>query len=126
MKELIPKFIEIERDISSKLGPFNLFALFLREDSPDKWDLVIASPWVSKDKQSALKCVAEYVKGALDTNELLMLSRIVILDDKNKALDVINKSIATKHGAIEIRDSNFFGLQIKHAYLITSIRSNEN
>jgi hypothetical protein len=126
VKELVQKFIEIEHNISGKYGTFNLFALFLREDSPDKWDLVIASPWISKDKQSALKCVAEYVRGALDTNELLMLSRIVILDDKNKALDAINKAISTTHGAIEIRDSDIFGLRIKHAYLITSLKNNEN
>jgi hypothetical protein len=46
VKELVQKFIEIEHNISGKYGTFNLFALFLREDSPDKWDLVIASPWM--------------------------------------------------------------------------------
>jgi hypothetical protein len=37
-------------------------------------------------------------------------------------LDALHKAMQTEHGMTEIQDSNFFGLQIKHAYLITSKR----
>jgi hypothetical protein len=46
MKEFIDKYIELERSISYEKGDFSLFALFLREDAADIWDLVVAAPWI--------------------------------------------------------------------------------
>ena len=48
-----------------------------------------------------------------------MLSRIVIIESTNPALEALQQAIHVEHGTAEIRDSNFFGLQIKHAYLVT-------
>jgi hypothetical protein len=53
---------------------------------------------------------------------VLKLSRIVIIDSANPALGALQQAIHVEHGTAEIRDSNFFGLQIKHAFLITSKR----
>ena len=36
--ELTEKFAELESHIAEEKGPFALFALFLREDVPDRWD----------------------------------------------------------------------------------------
>lgn len=33
MKEIIEKFVTIEKELSDEKGDFNLFALFLREDA---------------------------------------------------------------------------------------------
>ena len=49
-----------------------------------------------------------------------MLSRIIILGKDDAALSVLHRTIHVEHGLAEISDSNFFGLAIKHAYLITS------
>ena len=120
MKEVINKLIQIEKKISSEKGQFLLFALFLREDAPDLWDLMVAASWVEKDKSESLKHISDHLKKTLDTKELIKLSRIVLIDTDNPALDALHKAIHIEHGDAEIKDSNFFGLQIKHAYVITA------
>ncbi len=122
MNELVQKLMKLEKSISSKKGRFLLFALFLSEEAQDKWDLLAAAPWISKDKGGSLKYLADKVQRALDSKEIVRLSRIVIIDEDNIALDAIHRAVNIEHGKAEIRDSVFFGLDIKHAYLITSQR----
>ncbi len=120
MKDIATKLIGIEKKMSEKKGAFNLFALFMREDAENKWDLLVSSKWISKNKPESLKYIASNVQKALTQKELVKISRIVIIDDDNSALDAIHQAIATEHNITEIRDSIFFGLSIQHAYIITS------
>ena len=57
----IEKFRRAMQDISATRGEFILFGLFLREEAPDKWDLVISAPWLETDK---LKALREFVEKA--------------------------------------------------------------
>lgn len=120
MKDLVGRFIELERSISQEKGGFNLFALFLREDAQDKWDVVVAAPWIEGDKKKALPYLANKLQKAFSPSELLQFSRIVIIDRDNPALLAISQALQVEHTSAEVKDSNFFGLQIKHAYIITS------
>lgn len=126
MKELVQKLLELEKNISAEKGDFLLFALFLREDSPDRWDLLVSAPWISKDKPEALRYLAKKVKELLKTKELIKLSKIVLIDEDNPALDAIYRDVNTKHRLAEIRDSVFFGLPIEYAYFITAQRENSS
>ncbi len=120
MKDLVGRFIDLERNISQEKGAFNLFALFLREDAQDKWDIVLAATWAEEDKKNALPYLANKLQKEFTPNELLQLSRIVIVEKGNPALPAINQAMKIEHGSVEVTDSDFFGLQIKHAYIITS------
>jgi hypothetical protein len=120
MKTIVEKLVRIEREISDEKGPFALFAFFLREDAPDLWDLIVSAPWISKDKAASLKYIARRVQEILRAEELIKLSRIVIVDQDNPALEAINRAIHIQHGSTEILNGNFFGLQIKQGYIITS------
>lgn len=126
MKEFVDHLVNIERALAEKKGPFNLFALFLREDAPDKWDLLVAASWLVRNKPDSLKYVAQKLQKALSKNDLLKLSRIVIIDHGNPALDAFQRAFQIEHGSTEIQDSSVFGLKIKHAYLITSRRTDPN
>jgi hypothetical protein len=120
MKELVKKLVKVETAISKEKGELNLFALFLREDAPNKWDLLIASPWAERNKSEALRVLSGRLQKALTKKDLMKLSRIVIIDQSNPALSAIQRAIHVEHSDAEIKDSNFFGLQIRHAYVITS------
>ena len=122
MKNVAEKFASLERDIATEKGDFTLFALFLREDSLDKWDLLVSAPWLETNKKKSLEYLAKEIYSRLDSHELLSLSRIVLLEKDNPGLEAIYRSIRVKHGMFEVKDSVFFGLQIKHAYIITSER----
>jgi hypothetical protein len=126
MKEIVDKLKEQEVIMAEEKGPFELFALFLREDAPGKWDLVIAAEWIDKNKEASFKYVAGIVQKTLSKEEMMKLSRIVLIDEKNPALEALHKAMRVEHSIAEIQDSNFFGLQIKHAYLITSRKRNNS
>lgn len=123
MKEVIEKFREIEASLSEEKGEFNLFALFLREESANKWDLLVSADWIEGKKSISLQVIAKKIQEHLDKKELKNLSRIVLIEDDNPALEVFHKAISVEHGSAEIQESNFFGLQIKHAFIITSRRN---
>jgi len=120
MKETVEKLAAKEREMAEERGAFSLFALFLREDAADQWDLVVSAPWISADKLAALKYIAGKVQQALRPDDFLKVARIVVIDEDNPALEALHRTIRVEHGTAEIRDSEFFGLPIKHAYLITS------
>jgi len=122
MKKFIEKIAALEQSISAEKGDFVLFALFLREDAQDKWDLVVSAPWIEVNNKVALSYLANELKSHLLVQEMLTLSRIVMVDNDDPSLEAIHKAISVEHGMFEIKDSNFFGLQIKHAYIITSKR----
>lgn len=122
MKSAAKKLQALEAKIAKEKGRFLLFALFLREDAPNVWDLVLSAPWVEKDKAASIRYVADTLKSVLSRKELTHLSRIVIIDTNNPALTKMQSGMEVEHGLIDIQQSNFFGLQIKHAYIITSRR----
>jgi hypothetical protein len=122
MKKYIDEFIAIEREISEEKGSFELFALFLREDTIGKWDLLVAAPWLFKNKAKGLDYIVKKIQKKFKENEdpLIMLSRIVIIEKNNPALEDFLNTFNVEHNRSEVVDSNLFGLQIKHGYVITA------
>jgi len=120
MKKLLEKISAIEKETSLEKGDYNLFALFLREESFNKWDILVSANWIDKNKEEALKYLAQKIQKEFTGEELAQISRIVIIEKENSDLPALQQAINTEHGTAEIKDSNFFGLQIKHAFLITS------
>jgi hypothetical protein len=125
MNDLVGKLILLERLMASEQGDFSLFALFLREDAPDKWDLVVSAPWIEVDKRRALDFIARQLRSHLEPEELLSLSKVVLIDHDDPALGAIHNAVRVLHGTMEIRNSAFFGLSIRHAYIITSQKPSE-
>ena len=124
MNTIIEKLHDLERKISEDKGQFSLFALFLREDAQDKWDLLAAAPWIEHNKKDSLNYLVNRLRTTLTPDELLSLSRIVFVDDGTPSLDALHKAISIEHGTAEVENSNFLGLEIKHAYIFTSKRQN--
>lgn len=115
----VDKFIELEKAIASKKGDFALFALFAREDLPDRWDLVFSATW-PKSPNEAIEYIVSEIKNHIGSQELTNLSRVVFVPPTDPPVQAINRAFHVEHGSAEVKDSNFFGLAIKHAYIITS------
>lgn len=120
--ELTEKFAELESHISEEKGAFALFALFMREDAPDRWDLIVSAPWAGGDKQRVVDYLIGQIKSRLGEQGLPSLARIVVIDPQDAAVQALNRAVQIEHGSVEVRDSSFFGLPVKHAYIITSRR----
>ena len=99
-----------------------LFALFMREDVPDRWDLIVAAPWVGSEKSGAVDYFVDQIKSQLGLQDLTRLARIVVVDPEDAAVQALNRTIQIEHGGVEVRDIHFSGLPIKHAFIITSQR----
>jgi hypothetical protein len=95
--ELTDKFADLEARVAEEKGAFVLFALFMREEVPDRWDLIVSAPWIGDDKRGAV----DYLIGQI-------------------------KSRLGEQGCPASRKSSssitFFGLPVKQAYIITSKR----
>lgn len=122
MKQLVEKLVAMEREISEERGTFDLFALFLREDALDKWDLVASAPWLEEDKRESLGYLSDRLRSHLTDEELLSFSRIVLVHQGNPFLEAVQRAVSCEHKDVEVKDSNFFGLEISRAYIITSKR----
>jgi hypothetical protein len=123
MKDVATKLLPVEKHISEQRGPFRLFALFQREDALDFWDLLVSAAWIADNKEASIRLIVAEATKVLTQDELIKLSRVVVIEANNPALDAINKAIHVKGGIAEVSNSNFFGLQIRHAYIITSTSS---
>ena len=120
MRDIAERLKAKEQEMATEKGPFMLFALFLREDAPDLWDLVVSAAWIGADKGNALSYISSKIREDLSTEEITKLSRIAIIDLDNPALEAIQKAIRVEHGLVDVQNSNFFGMPIRHAYIVTS------
>jgi hypothetical protein len=120
MRDLVEKLRGLEQVLTDEKGPFNLFALFLREDAPDVWDLVVAADWIEHDQSRALAAISKRVRAFLRPDEITRISRVVIVERTDPTVKAIASAMSISHGVSEVANSNFFGLAIKHAFIITA------
>ena len=126
MNKLNHKMVKIEKYLANQNGEFQLFALFLREGSPGKLDVLVSARWIDANKQQALKIITEQLTTKLNKEELISLSRVVVIDIDNKALSATNQFLPVGNKIAEIHDKNLFGLDIKQAFFISPSRKHQN
>ena len=52
--ELVERFARLETQIAQEKGDFALFALFMREEVPDRWDLMVSASWAGGDDSATV------------------------------------------------------------------------
>lgn len=125
MKEVVDKLVAIEREVAAERGDFTVFALFLREDSTYRWDLLVAATWLERDRKEGFRYLVGKLSDRLAPEELDLISRVVVLDRSNPGLKAVHKAVSVEHGQVEVVNCVFFGMRITHAYIITSRRPAE-
>jgi hypothetical protein len=117
---MLEKLKRLERQLSDEYGSFNLFGLFLREGSNEKWDLVVAAKWLKSHDGDAIDLLSGRLKSVLGRLEIMMISRIVSLSETDRFLTAIAADIHVIHGLREISQGNFADVEIDRGYVITS------
>jgi len=117
--ELLEKLQKLEFELSEQKGSFDLFGLILREDSLDRWDVVVAAPWFGADKRNILKLLTEKLAESLGAAEMMMISRVVPLAYHDRFLSAIQGIARLEHGLREIGDIDLAGVRVSRGYLIT-------
>jgi hypothetical protein len=112
------RLMEAMEAIARKRGPVTLFALLMRADSPGKWDLLVAAPWIDDGKLKAFSYVANEIHARLGDEEVLSLSRIAQLPEGSKELGAILNEVRDEtEFPVELRGVNLFGLGVVHAII---------
>ncbi|WP_353569874.1 hypothetical protein [Candidatus Albibeggiatoa sp. nov. BB20] len=120
MKELLKKFQKAAQQVSDLKGSFDLFGLFLREEAPNRWDLLISADWAKEDEAAAINLLIEYLRKELSDKEILLLSKIVVLDEYDSILNTTNQMTIMKDNIVTLSDTVFSGIPIKKAYILAA------
>lgn len=120
------KLRQVMDQVSAEKGDFTLFGLFLSEDSPDKWDLVVSAPWLEAGKLKALSEFVEKLAAIVGQEEVLSLSKIVTLNHDNPSLNAILRTVRVEDQPVELQNGNLFGLEIKRAYILRAKASEDS
>lgn len=114
------KFRRLAMVATAEKGEFALFGLFLPEEAPDLWDLVVSAPWMDRDERGGMDYLGKKFRYRLTTQELLSVSRIVVLKTDNPGLLTLRKALPVR-GKIEHLDNfKLFGLDFREAYIMIS------
>ena len=71
MKELAKKLQKVEIEIAKEKGRLSLFALLLREESDDRWDLLVSASWVPSSERDALSYINDKLKCVLTEKDII-------------------------------------------------------
>jgi hypothetical protein len=122
MQKLLAKYREIEAEVTRERGECSLFALFLREDAHGKWDLVVAAPWIGNWNMKALKYLSSKVTSRLDLQELLSLSKVVLVSPNDEPVQRLIREfpVNSDQEPVEIRDWDYDGMPIARGYILAA------
>jgi hypothetical protein len=124
MKELIEKLKLVIKDLEKSKGSLLIFAIFLREDSLEKWDIIVAASWLDPSEMESYKIVSNALRDHLTSSDFLNVSRIVILPAKDPVTSfLINLEVVENGGYKQLSTDDLtdtFGFEIKRAYLLRS------
>jgi len=115
----VPRFTIVKDRLLQSRGDLRLFALVLREGSPNVWDVVVSAPWADKNLDEALRYVSSVIVSTLDPNELLLVSRVIILEDGNPVLTALLDAAASSSSG-ELRDRDLGGIEARQAFILHS------
>jgi hypothetical protein len=92
--------------------------------------LVAAAPWLKDNEKEVRTYLAKEFQSRLDHQELLALSAVVILNEDDPNLERVQRDIdaeygIVEHGITEVKNEEFFGMDMKRAYIITSKRGDK-
>ena len=114
---------EVEDTLSRQWGEFVLFALLMREDSLDKWDLVVSAFWVGRhDRRSVIQDIADALKAKAPRVDLAAISRIVVLDPGDPFVKAVTRNVKIEHGCFECHDCWFDGVFIRRGLIVTAVK----
>jgi hypothetical protein len=119
--DLTMKVRAAENEITEKKGAPSLFALLLREDAPDRWDLVVSASWTRRGQPEVLKYLQQVLLNHLGKDGVLKISRIVLTDPDSDHVRAIKRSFRVPLGEeMTLSDKTLFDMPIKQAVILTS------
>ncbi len=77
------------------------------------------------DKKAILKYIIDEIKSELSQEEIMTLSRVILLEPANQFILDVNESVHTDHEEKTVTHMAFGMIPVKRGYVITSKRNAE-
>lgn len=126
MKETIDSLKFAITALEKERGDLLICALFLREDSLERWDVVVSASWLNPTEMQSYKIVSSKLQEILSDAELVQFSRVVILSQDDPVVSFLLDLETIKNGGYKELSaealSERFRFTIKKAYLLRSQR----
>lgn len=113
------RFRDAEQEVARQRGGFSLFALFEREETPGKWDLVAAAPWLETSRNEIRELI-DAVSTVFSVKDWKIIATVVPMKGASDFVQAITRKYHLEHGLEEIGSTYVNGVYITHAFLITS------
>jgi hypothetical protein len=131
MKEILDKLKTVVQSLEKDCGSISLFALFLREDSLKKWDILVSASWLSSSEKKSYETIISKVQSVLTPVELVQFSRVVILDNTDPVVSFLQEACPLTNGGFRESPRDFsvdpfssrFGFIIAKAYILRCLKS---
>lgn len=119
MRETAEKLRRLERSLAERKGPFELFALFLRDGAPGVWDIVVAAKWLDADRSAGRTMICQRVQKLLG-RDVTKIARVVVLPTTSPSVAAIAAGRRMEHGLEEVGCSTVVGMDMRGAFYVTS------
>ena len=113
----IQQFSIVKDRVVQERGELRLFVLILREGSPGLWDVVVSAPWADASLDEAIRYVSSVITSSVDRAQLLLVSRVVVLEEGNPVLEALLDASSTSPTG-ELRDRDFAGIEARQAFIL--------
>jgi hypothetical protein len=117
---LLEKYKQAEKRLATLRGPFSLFGLFERRDTPGRLDLVVSAPWLSTDRHG-MQDLAQHLPQLTDAEGVLM-GHIVGLDPDDEFVRTLNQAVQTTGQLQETDGLQAWKVDVAHSFIFASQR----
>lgn len=101
-------------------GEFNLFsAIDVSRDGNELWDIVISSEWAEANKKDSLKYFFSKLNKSLELDDLLKISRVIILKRENEFIRELKKYFNSHQNHSELINISINNIFVNKAYLLS-------
>lgn len=98
MRDFYQKLHLALTQLENEHDEISLFAIFLRDNSLDLWDLIVSAQWLNSSDLNSLKIVCSKIQDSLKGSEILKLSHVVILDIDDPTVIFLRENYEVLHG----------------------------
>ena len=118
---ILEKLKTVRAEVLKKFNTLSLFVVIRRVDA-NLWDFVFAGEKL--DQPNNLKLIADIVNKELNANEIISISRLVLLNSEDQFAKNFNSafSVGDNNGYLTINDGQINNIHIKEAFLFFSKR----
>ena len=122
MIALVRKLREVENEVAAERGGIVLVALFQREDSLGKWDVLFSADWIKRteDERPVLDYLIGKLQPKLTQRELLTVSRVLVFEPNEQFVGLVLGMLQEWGNPQQLANISINGMSITTAYIIAA------